>query len=245
MTSLPNTTLVDTSVSADVRSRIIITAARLLAEQGRDALTTRAVVAAAGVQQPTLYRLFGDKEGLLDAVAEHELAAYVAAKVTGVPDPDPLIDFRAGWDNHVAFGLAHPALFVIIWGDARPSRISPAAEAGQVALQRKIRALAGAGLLRVTEARAVALTHATCTGAVLSLLATPEYKRDLELATLAREAVISAITPAVPSTKQSGPAGAAIALHASLNWATMLTPGERHLLGELLDRIANSVSQNS
>ena len=35
---------------------------------------------AAGVQPPTLYRLFGDKDGLIDAVAEHVMATYVAAK---------------------------------------------------------------------------------------------------------------------------------------------------------------------
>ena len=32
-----------------------------------DAVSTRAVAAAAGVQPPTIYRQFGDKEGLLDA----------------------------------------------------------------------------------------------------------------------------------------------------------------------------------
>jgi hypothetical protein len=37
---------------------------------------------------------------------------------------------------------------------------------------------------------------------------------------------------------QAGPQGAAIALRASLDEATTLTPGEGHLLGELLDRIA-------
>ena len=50
-------------------------AARLLREQGAAAVTTRAVAMAAGVQAPTIYRLFGDKDGLLDAVAEYVLAA--------------------------------------------------------------------------------------------------------------------------------------------------------------------------
>jgi AcrR family transcriptional regulator len=36
---------------------------------GRRAVTTRAVAAGAGVQAPTIYRLFGDKDGLLDALA--------------------------------------------------------------------------------------------------------------------------------------------------------------------------------
>ena len=42
-------------------------AAELLRTGGVDAVSTRAVAAAAGVQPPTIYRQFGDKEGLLDA----------------------------------------------------------------------------------------------------------------------------------------------------------------------------------
>ncbi|MGC4948582.1 TetR family transcriptional regulator, partial [Streptomyces sp. DT224] len=40
------------------RRRIIAAATRLLAEKGREAVSTRAVGAAAGVQAPTIYRLF-------------------------------------------------------------------------------------------------------------------------------------------------------------------------------------------
>ncbi len=222
---------------ADIRQHILATAARLLAEQGREALTTRAVVAAAGVQQPTLYRLFGDKAGLLDAVAEQGLAHYVASKASIPADPDPLAEFRAGWDRHATFGLTHPALFAIIWGDPNPNRISPAAAAGQVALRRKVHALAVAGLLRVSEERAATLTHAACTGAVLTLLATPEDARDAGLLDATREAVIAAITGTVSAHEQPGPVGAAITLRATLNQTADLSPGERLLLTELLDRL--------
>lgn len=220
------------------RERILAAAADLLARGGRDALTTRAVAAAAGVQAPALYRLFGDKRGLLDAVAERGLSGYVAGKAVAAVDPDPLADFRAGWDRHVAFGLAHPALFAIIAGDPDPGRTSPAARAGLLALRAKVRALAAAGLLRVDEDRAVALAHSSCIGAVLTLLDTPEAARDGGLPIAAREAVVAAITRAEPVAERPGARGAAIALRASLDGAGMLTPGERMLLGELLDRIA-------
>ena len=232
----------DDAASGNVRRRIVAAAAGLLIEGGRDALTTRAVAAAAGVQAPTLYRLFGDKRGLLDAVAERGLASYIVDKTTAARDPDPLMDFRMGWDRHVAFGLAHPALFAIISGDPQPDRTSLAAEAGQTVLRGKVRALAAAGLLRISEDRAVGLTHAACIGAVLTLLDTPEDARDLGLPTAAREAVIAAITNAAPAPDKPGPAGAAITLRASLDQAAMLTPGERHLLSELLDRIASSAT---
>lgn len=228
----------EASSRPETRGRILEAAAILLAQGGREALTTRAVVVAAGVQQPTLYRLFGDKTGLLDALAEAELAAYVAGKAEASPDPDPLTDFRMGWDRHVGFGMAHPALFAIIWGDPDPRRVSPAAAAGQAILRRKVRALGVAGLLRVTEDRAVNLAHAACTGAVLSLLDMPDRERDPGLATEAREAVIAAITHASPVTPSPGPAGAAIALRAALSQTAALTPGERLLLDEMLARIS-------
>ena len=100
------------------RERIVETAAALLARGGREAVTTRAVATAAGVQPPTIYRLFGDKVGLLDAVTEHGFRAYLADK--GVASADPVADLRSGWDLHVGFGLANPGLYALMYGDPGP-----------------------------------------------------------------------------------------------------------------------------
>ena len=56
----------------------------------------------AGVQAPTLYRLFGDKDGLLEAVAEQVMSTYVSAKAEVVraasaAGADPVADLEAGW----------------------------------------------------------------------------------------------------------------------------------------------------
>jgi len=48
----------------DARARIVRAATELLATGGRNAVTTRAVSAAAGVQAPTIYRHFGDMQSL-------------------------------------------------------------------------------------------------------------------------------------------------------------------------------------
>src|SRR5580704_19002101 len=99
----------DTRTHADrreTRENLVEVAARLLREQGAAAVTTRAVAEAAGVQAPTIYRLFGDKDGLLDAVAEYVLAVYVADKAVAADSGDPVADLRAGWDVHIGFGLA-------------------------------------------------------------------------------------------------------------------------------------------
>src|SRR2546430_12645927 len=76
-------------------TRMVEAAAGLLASGGRDAVSTRAVAAAAGTQAPTIYRLFGDMDGLLDAVAEHGFASYLAAKPVPQPGADPVEDRKS------------------------------------------------------------------------------------------------------------------------------------------------------
>src|SRR6201995_2727109 len=101
----------DPSSARDLtRTHLVEVAARLLAEGGPDAVTTRSVALAAGVQAPTIYRLFGDKNGLLQAVAEHGFTSYMAQKHSD-PDAGPVENLRAGWELHIGFGLANPELF--------------------------------------------------------------------------------------------------------------------------------------
>ncbi len=235
----PNAMADEAAHADDVRARIVAAAAGLIASGGREAATTRAVAAAAAVQAPTIYRLFGDKRGLLDAVAEHGLAAYVAEKSTREPHPDPVQELRDGWDMHVSFGLAHPGLFAIMSGDPQTRPPSPAVAVGLGVLRRRIRNIALAGRLRVSEERAVALLQSVCVGTVLTLLGEPEERRDLGLSGAAREAVVAAIAGEAVAPVDSGLGGVAAALRVSLDRTSVLTGGERHLLEELLDRISD------
>ncbi|MGP3985804.1 TetR/AcrR family transcriptional regulator [Streptomyces sp. 3N207] len=219
------------------RQRIIEAAIDLLVSEGRDAVTTRAVAVAAGVQPPAIYRLFGDKDGLLDAVAEHGFAMFLAAKHVA-PDPqDPIEDLKAGWDLAVEFGLANPALYTLMYSE--PTRETSAAfKAGMQILLGRIRRLAVGGWLRVDEEMAVALIHATARGAVLTWLSLPEDRRDPALLTILRESMITAVTNQEPAVQHTGPAGAARALRAALPEQTPLSGAEQHLLREWLDRLA-------
>ena len=114
------------SAAADItRERIVTAAAGLLAAGGRDAVSTRAVSAAAGVQAPAIYRLFGDKQGLLDAVATHGFTAYLNSKTDVKPGDDPVEDLRAGWDLHISFALANPAVYSLMYGEPRPGAPTP------------------------------------------------------------------------------------------------------------------------
>lgn len=227
-----------------MRAQIVEVAAGLLAAGGRDAVSTRAVAAAAGTQAPTIYRLFGDKDGLLAAVLEYGFSTYLADKPPLDPTADPVTDLRAGWDLHIGFGLANPALFLLMYADTQPGRRPAAAEAGLAILRTRIRNIAAAGRLRVDENLAVELVQAAGSGAVLALLAVSEADRDPRLADTMFDALITTITTdAVRESADDGSAGGAVtaanALRARLPELEMLTDGERHVLGEWLARITH------
>ncbi|MFE7114586.1 TetR/AcrR family transcriptional regulator [Streptomyces sp. NPDC057654] len=219
------------------RQLVIEAAIGLLTHGGRDAVTTRAVAAAAGLQPPAIYRLFGDKDGLLDAVAEHGFTAFLATKHVD-PDPqDPIEDLRGGWDVAVEFGLANPALYTLMY--AEPTRADSAAfKTGMEILMGRIRRLAAGGWLRVDEELAAQIIHATARGAVLTWLSLPQDRRDPALFTTLRESMVTAVTNQQPTIQDSGPAGAARALRASLPDQTNLSSAEQHLLREWLNRLA-------
>ncbi|WP_435015798.1 TetR/AcrR family transcriptional regulator [Tundrisphaera sp. TA3] len=236
----PNIPPDDATPDGDARTRILVAASRLISEGGREAATTRAVATAARVQLPTIYRLFGDKQGLLEAVAEHDLAAYVAAKARLAPNTDPIEDLREGWDAHIAFSLANPGLFAILAGDPQSKEASPAARAGREVLRRRMRRLANAGLLKTSEERATDLWHAAGVGIVFTLLSQPESARDPDLSTFARETVLAEIADVAATRAERRPQVAAAELRASLDAIGGLSDGERLLLAEWLDRIARS-----
>ena len=219
------------------RQRVVEAAADLLTRGGREAVTTRAVAAAAGVQAPVIYRLFGDKDGLLEAVAEHGYATFLAAKHTDARPQDPVEDLRAGWDLAVEFGLANPELYALMYGEPRRGTNSAAFQAGMQILLGRIHRLATSGRLRVDEDLAASLIHATARGAVLTWLSLPDDRRDPALLTTMREAMVSAVTLDKPAVHDAGPAGAARTLRALLPEQTTLSSAEQHLLGEWLDRL--------
>ncbi|GAA1302058.1 TetR/AcrR family transcriptional regulator [Streptomyces javensis] len=222
------------------RDRIVAAAARLLSDGGPGAVSTRAVSSAAGVQPPTIYRLFGDKQGLLDAVVAYGFTEYVNSKAAEEPTDDPVEDLRAGWDQHIGLGLANPALYSLMYGGHRPGMSSPAAVTAFGILARLIRRIAEAGRLAIPEERAAALIHAAGCGTTFTLIATPEDRRDPELSRTAREAAIAAITTDAPVGTDPGPVAAAVTLRAALPRTDALTASERGLLREWLDRIADS-----
>ncbi len=236
-----------TGSRSDTRSKIVDVAARLLREQGPLAVTTRGVAEAAGVQAPAIYRLFGDKDGLLEAVAEHVMAGFVSAKAEGVAaasadDVDPLADLRAGWRNQIDFGTANPTLFRLL---SDPDRVvhSPAAEAGRRVLEQRVHRVAATGRLRVSEQRAVGLLQAAGIGAIQTLLSTPPGHLDTGLAEDMFDAVLRQILTDIPAPPGNGPMAAAVAFRAVAPSLDVLSDAERQLLTEWLDRVVDELAR--
>ena len=124
---------------------------------------------------------------------------------------------------------------------------------GVALLQALVARVAEAGRLRVDVARATDLIHAAGTGVTLTLAAIPPEVRDPRLSETMREAILAAVTVPVsaeaPNEVPDASPGAeriavhAVALRALLSDAvSVLSPAERQLLSDWLDRLAASAS---
>jgi AcrR family transcriptional regulator len=238
----------------DARARILRAATELLASGGRAAVTTRAVSAAAGVQPPTIYRHFGDMQGLFEAVARDTLATYAREKASRSLTDDPVEDLRRAWDLHIAFSLAHPDVFALLYSGPSVAAFRPVIDEGVALLRDLVARIAEAGRLRVDVAHATGLLHAAGTGLTITLAATPPEVHDPRLSETMREAILTAITvPAsteVPNeTPDAAPAAERVAVHAIALQALLteapngLSPAERQLLSDWLERLATVGNQ--
>ncbi|OLT12366.1 hypothetical protein BJF78_03865 [Pseudonocardia sp. CNS-139] len=225
--------------------RILRAATELLTEGGTEAVSTRAVSARAGVQQPTLYRLFGDKRGLLEALASYGFEKYLAEKQSAhAATGGPLEDLRAGWDAHVAFGVGRPELYQLMYGTVHTGQRSAAAKEAYQGLLAVMLKIAALGVLRVPPDVAAQMMQSSAIGVTLRLIASRDDPPSDELSPRVRDAVLGAIL-VDPASRPTDPAADALAARAlSLDSAvadgpTDLSPAEAALLREWLRRLAS------
>ena len=224
------------------REKILKVALSLLAKEGRDAVTTRNVAEAANVQPPVLYRIFGDKSGLLDAVAAYGFTAYLKKKQPPDAQSDPVEALCVGWDIHVEFGLLNPELYLLMYAESRSGTESLAARQAFAMLAEHMEHVAAAGRLRFSVTRACALYHAAAVGIVMSLLTKSPEQRDTALSTIVRDQALTFITTDTPVASSREIPGAASQLRALLSQQgeeqSPLSKGEYLLLSEWLSRLA-------
>jgi hypothetical protein len=193
-------------------------------------------------------------QGLFEAVARDTLATYAREKASRRLTNDPVEDLRRAWDLHIAFSLAHPDVFALLYSAPTVAAFRPVIYEGVALLQGLVARVAEAGRLRVDVAHATDLLHAAGTGVTITLAATPPEERDPRLSETMREALLTAIT--VPNSAQvpdkargAAPAAERVAVHAVALQALLtdapnaLSPAERQLLRDWLDRLATARNQ--
>ncbi|HZF90540.1 TetR/AcrR family transcriptional regulator [Streptomyces sp.] len=109
--------------SAERLTRILDACADLLDEVGYDALSTRAVAQRAGVPIGSVYRFFGNKRQMADALAQRNLERY-AERVTGRLKDARAGDWRAALDavldEYLAMKRTAPGFSLVDFGNQIP-----------------------------------------------------------------------------------------------------------------------------
>lgn len=109
--------------SAERLTRILDACADLLDEVGYDDLSTRAVAQRAGVPIGSVYRFFGNKRQMADALARRNLERYaerVTARLAGARPGDWRAAMDAVLDEYLAMKRTAPGFSLVDFGNQIP-----------------------------------------------------------------------------------------------------------------------------
>lgn len=224
--------------STDTRTRLLEAAAKMIAAAPGEEVSLRAICEVVGVKMPTMYHFFGSKAGLVNAVIERGFDMYLSGKAAQESTGDPIGDIRAGWDAHVAFGLANPGFYTLMYGKVQPGYSLPGQERATAMLQELVAQAAREQRLIVPPEQATAHILATNIGVTLRQII--QVQPDPELTRAAREAVITAITGEV--SLEAHPLTAAIRIAAEHR--DVLGTSETQLLIEWLKKLSANLPEN-
>ncbi|MFF1308420.1 TetR/AcrR family transcriptional regulator [Streptomyces sp. NPDC058307] len=199
----------------DAREKILEAATELLAGASAADVSTRAVCEKAGVGAPMLYRLFGDKAGLLAAVVDRGFEQYLASKRAARPSADPVEDLKNGWDTHMRFALEHPSHYRLMYSPELTVPPAAAQEAHDL-LHGILERCAAGGRLTVPPSLATQMIMSANVGAALSMLTRPEQYADLKFSQRLRDAVLDSVTRPADSGTDTGTHADAAREHGSV-----------------------------
>ncbi|MFG2088051.1 MULTISPECIES: TetR/AcrR family transcriptional regulator [unclassified Spirillospora] len=144
-----------------IRTTLLDAASRLLAAEGPQALALRRIAAEAGCSTTVLYRMFGGKAGLTEALYIEGFERF-RRRLAAVPhDPDPRVTLRELGLAYRAGALAERNYYGLMFGEPLPG-FQPGEKALDTALstfailEEAVAACAAAGLLIDADPRHVA-----------------------------------------------------------------------------------------
>ena len=248
------------------RERILRAAMELVATSEGNTVSTRQITERAGVTAPTLYHHFGDKDGLMEAVVARGFEEFIRSEGSIERTDAPIEDVKRLWDVHVQFGVTHAQLYLLMFGNAGPSRRPGVVVEAERLLEAELTRLALAGQLAVRPVEAARAVLASNIGVTLMLIAdagagagdvSPAAAEPLATSALSvqtRDAVLRSVLtdPTLVDTPRAGaPASqdgqpsyvaAAIALNATLQSShpDQLSGTEMKLFLEWLHRLSSA-----
>ncbi|WP_291299089.1 TetR/AcrR family transcriptional regulator [Elioraea sp.] len=177
----------------DRRTQVVAAARKLMAKHGVDGVSMRAIAKAAGVSPAALYLYFPEKivlmAAVVDAVFEGILANFARAREAAAGSRDPFARVAALMDTYVAWGLAHPEEYRLLFmtpvvgvaghrpGDPKCRPVSPNGAATFAALAEEVAALMASGHARKGDAAMVAEQIWASGHGLVSLMTTfPEFE---------------------------------------------------------------------
>jgi AcrR family transcriptional regulator len=165
----------------ELRSALLTTALRIVAEQGVAALTLRDLARRLGVSHAAPAHHFPDRASLLAALAGEGFFLLSQALRSATVDPrrGRAARLLAAGSAYVAFALDHPGSFRVMFGPhvaelpRAPAPVARAADDGYAVLGRAVEDLVGAGDPRIAPLTFAAwsLLHGACTLFIDGLLA--------------------------------------------------------------------------
>ncbi|HYN97125.1 MAG TPA: TetR/AcrR family transcriptional regulator [Pilimelia sp.] len=99
-----------------VRPALIDVAARLLAEEGPQALSTRRIATEAGCSTMAVYTHFGSMSELVREIAHEGFARLAGELARAAPTADPVADMAALGRGYRHNALANPHLYAVMFG---------------------------------------------------------------------------------------------------------------------------------
>ena len=104
------------SAPTDTAARLVDAAARVLAEEGQDAVTARRMGREIGMSSMAVYTHFGSMDDLVAATLRHGFALFGAALDAPSATADPVADWMVqGW-GYRRFALDNPHLYRVMFG---------------------------------------------------------------------------------------------------------------------------------
>lgn len=228
------------AAAASSREALLDAAEELLASAPAEPLSVRAVCARAGVQFPTLYHFFVNKQGLIDAVADRGFFA-LSARIEHATGSDARTILTDMWNAHIESARSTPARYSLMYGSTMVGSVAEGARRVERAAASQLTASAAAGRLATTAPSAAWRLSTAAVGASLAIIADPSAYPAMTDA--ARSGIVDSLLHADGGTTANVTLRAqAAALHAALAGApasdVALGHEESALLARWLRRLA-------